>query len=646
MNYSKAISYLNSAYGCSIAKHISNIGNIDCSMGFKNAGSTGEKKAADFIEKEMRNIGLQEVGSFTFNVDSWEYTECKLSYTNSFEDLTIVNLSAFAGSCGVEKKVVQADVIDAAYGTLNDCEKVNVDGKIAFVRVNTDLDYWLGEPTYQLELKKAVAVIVMLEGYELGNCCDALNSGDAISRCEIPILNISKQDGKALIKAMDSGTIAATLNVDIHLSKGTSQNIIGKVSGENDDEWILIGAHYDSFFKAYMDNAFGVGVIFNIARAIVNSGSKPKHTIVFIAHGAEEFGVKCSHYDWCIGSWQQISKITPEWSEKIKLFLNVDAVNKDSQELLIQASPQLRIFIEECMLEIKQIIDNYWGKGYSIGDINGPFSDDYCYYMAGIPVAIIGRGPSEWRKKYYHTNYDTADELNEKLMEHICLVYSMLTCEFDDRGAAELDMRLEIEAFERSIDRDLFEKEEIPIEHLIKELIELKNRIEENMEINAFPVEQGRSKSFLCKSLIPEIRALDFDDNAIFRLEETQKNLRVLNTILEKLIFRDMVGAKETAISLSGYSIIRDFEAKVYEFWCITALDSKKYSLQWGEKAIQLPLDLRGLYKAMSIESFEKSIKEASRLKEDEKEKAKKNIGHIIKKVQYLNSFTYQKIKP
>ncbi len=60
MKYCKVCGYLDSQYGCETASKLSGIGNENSLMGFRNAGSTGEKKAAMYIEDEMRKIGLKK----------------------------------------------------------------------------------------------------------------------------------------------------------------------------------------------------------------------------------------------------------------------------------------------------------------------------------------------------------------------------------------------------------------------------------------------------------------------------------------------------------------------------------------------------------------------------------------------------------
>lgn len=80
-----------------------------------------------------------------------------------------------------------------------------------------------------------------------------------------------------------------------------TQNVIGKINGYESDSTIVVMAHYDHFgmmgqaiFPGANDNASGVAMMLSLAEFFSTSPSK--HTIVFIAFGAEELGLIGSKY--------------------------------------------------------------------------------------------------------------------------------------------------------------------------------------------------------------------------------------------------------------------------------------------------------------------------------------------------------------
>lgn len=643
MKYYEICNNVNFEYGCRIAKELSLIGNDNSAEGFKNAGSTGEKKAAEYITNEMRKIGLCNISKHAFEVDAWEYRKSTLTYLKCGERISYP-LSAFAGIKGTGREGINANIVDAGYGTYEDCKKVDLKNSIALIRVDLSKDYWLGEPVYQVELEGALAVIVIMEGQQFGNKDEVLNSGDCIARPNIPIVNISKINGERLIKDLKLQRINGILEVDCDLFKGQSQNIVGEIPGEVEDEYILLGAHYDGYFRAYLDDAFGVGAILAIAKAIKDSGYRPKYTIKIIAHGAEEFGVCNSHYDWCIGSWQQITNIEPQWSQKVKLFLNIDAAVPDANEFTVQASPQLHSFIDICLSKIHFNIQNKWENGYVIQDVNGPWSDDFSYYISGVPVIICGRGKSKWKTQFYHTNMDNCEVLNQNLMKELISVYIYLLYEYDKRKNTPLDINEEIRQFYRSIDRELMANMKINLKQFQNTIYELTGLIRQHAEDEDLLM-KNTLMAKINNKLIRSIRALDFDDNIIYRLDEVQKNLSLLNKITECICEYDYESADKILHDFVEYEIIRDFEDEVYEYWCIKVLDENKGKLNWAEGLIERPIDIRLLYKLLqSRKSVEKIHKEIDILRTVEIKKSQEHIKEITKNmreiIDYIKAYT------
>lgn len=615
------------AYGCEVAKKLSLIGNDKSEYGFKNAGSTGEKKAAAYIMEEMKKIGIHNVSEHCFSVDSWEFKSCSLTCEIGGKR-TLYPLSSFAGTNG-GKRCISAKIVDAGHGTYEECKEKDIKNSIALIRIDLSKNYWLGPPVYQLELKGALAVIVVMEGTEFGNHDTVLNSGDCISRPNIPIVNISRKDGRELIEHLKKENVAGELNIDFTLSKGQSRNITGEIQGKIRNKYILLGGHYDGYFNAYLDDAFGIGLVLTIAKAIIESGYVPEYTIKIIAHGAEEFGVSNSHYDWCIGSWQQINNITPEWACKIKLFLNIDAAVPDADRLLVQAAPQLHYNIEKYLSDIKQKIKINWPEGYNIRDINGPWSDDFCYYMKGIPVIICGRGKSQWKNRFYHTNLDDCHILNIEFMEALAYIYLHLILAFDKEEKA-YDIAAEIKHFYESIDEGLLTDENINVYEL-KNITLYLLKFLNSVFCGKTMSEKEKLMSHINTELICAIRSVDFDDNAIYKLDEIQKNIKILDKMYFYLSIEDYRNVKKEMSNFSGYSIMNDFENEVYEYWCRKILDENTGKLQWAKDLIEKPLDIRRLYYEVHSDNAKEEIfKELDFLKRTETDKARKHIKNII----------------
>lgn len=627
MDYFDLLKHIDPEYGCKTAKKLSLIGNDGSGMGFKNAGSSGERKAAAYIIEEMKSIGLKKISVNSFPVDSWEFRGSILIYKKDGKRISYP-LSAFAGTKGVCDGKIIAPVVDVGYGKYEECGNKELNGKIAFVRIDLNKEYWVGVTAYQLELMGAVAVIAMLEGDCFGDDEEALNSADVIGRANIPVLNISRINGKHLETELKKTEIEAFLITDIIFAPGESGNIVGEIPGTGKEKSILLGAHYDSFFRAYIDDAFGVGAVLAMAKAIIECGYRPRYNIKVIFHGAEEFGVSDSHCDWCIGSWQQINNISPEWSDEIALFLNIDAPSPDAEELLVQASPCMHTFFDESLAEISDVIESRWGKGYSIADVNGPWSDDFSYYMEGIPVAILGRGASQWRKKVYHTDKDEDSDLREDIMRGLIKIYLKLIFDFDNCEKNTMDFQKELECFYKSIDWNVLNENSIETSCFESCYEKFRLGIEKLIRLQPNKVQS------IYKECPSHIRALDFEDSIIYKTEEVQKNLKLIKRIEEYIVESKYENAVDILMEFSGSSIMKDFQEDVYQYWCVKVLDESYDRLQWGRDLIEKPLDIRALYYAIgSKNNIDNILGEIEVLKKAEVEKGRRYIENIV---QYL----------
>lgn len=80
------------------------------------------------------------------------------------------------------------------------------------------------------------------------------------------------------------------------LEQTESYNIWGTIPGREED-MILLSAHYDSYYDGFQDDNCAVAMMLGIARALLETGYRPRKTLVFCAMAAEEWGIVNSKYD-------------------------------------------------------------------------------------------------------------------------------------------------------------------------------------------------------------------------------------------------------------------------------------------------------------------------------------------------------------
>lgn len=107
------------------------------------------------------------------------------------------------------------------------------------------------------------------------------------------------------------------------------RNVLGMIEGENPNEVIVVGGHYDHvgtnegyIWNGADDNGSGTIGVMTIAKAFAESGIKPKRTIIFACWTGEEKGL--------LGSKYFVDKYSPK--ENLILNLNYDMIGRNTDD--------------------------------------------------------------------------------------------------------------------------------------------------------------------------------------------------------------------------------------------------------------------------------------------------------------------------
>ncbi|MBP5412185.1 MAG: M28 family peptidase [Bacteroidales bacterium] len=114
----------------------------------------------------------------------------------------------------------------------------------------------------------------------------------------------------------------------------TCQNVAGYVRGNDTNEWIVIGAHYDhvgmmgkhAIYHGAQDNASGTSMLLDLARYYSTLTSKPSCNILFVFFDGEESGLLGSSY---------FVKNCPVAISSVKLMINLDLVGNGEEGICI-----------------------------------------------------------------------------------------------------------------------------------------------------------------------------------------------------------------------------------------------------------------------------------------------------------------------
>jgi hypothetical protein len=195
------------------------------------------------------------------------------------------------------------------------------------------------------------------------------------------------------------------------------RNVIGIIEGNNPNEVIVIGAHYDHMgmnngfvWNGADDNGSGTVGALTIAKAIMDSGKKPEKTIIIALWTAEEEGLLGSRY------WVQ-NPTCP--IKNVKLNVNFDMISRyitDSEPKKVTMT-----YTNSCTGFKDLTVTNL--KKYGIDLIvdyqpsaDPPGGTDHRSFVAvGIPIMRFKPG----HREEYHTPGDELETINWDIMEKI-----------------------------------------------------------------------------------------------------------------------------------------------------------------------------------------------------------------------------------
>ncbi|HEV2801972.1 MAG TPA: M28 family peptidase [Pyrinomonadaceae bacterium] len=253
--------------------------------------------------------------------------------------------------------------------------------------------------------------------------------------------------GADILKAITAGeagepfSLAATKRVEFTVStvskKAMTQNVVGVLEGSDPvlkQEYVAIGAHYDhvgtgqpvngdSIYNGADDDGSGTVGVLAIAEAL--AVARPKRSVLFVWHCAEEKGLWGSEY---------FTKFPTVPLKQIVAQLNMDMIGRsrkegDTAEANRELSRANEVYVIGSKMmstelgELSERVNRAYLKldfNYKYDDPSDPNrfffrSDHYNYALAGIPIIFYFDGVHE----DYHRPSDSPDKIDYQKMEKI-----------------------------------------------------------------------------------------------------------------------------------------------------------------------------------------------------------------------------------
>jgi N-acetylated-alpha-linked acidic dipeptidase len=189
---------------------------------------------------------------------------------------------------------------------------------------------------------------------------------DAASLPRIPTMPINAQDASVILANLGGAAVPSAwqggLPFTYHFGPGAAEvhmklvmdyqqrpiyDVIAKLHGTSDDEWVVLGNHHDAWVFGAADPNSGTASLLEAARALgelARSGWKPRRTLILCAWDGEEPGL--------IGSTEWVEANRAELQKKAVAYINTDvAVN--GPNFGAAATPSLKALLRDATRDVE-----------------------------------------------------------------------------------------------------------------------------------------------------------------------------------------------------------------------------------------------------------------------------------------------------
>jgi carboxypeptidase Q len=177
-------------------------------------------------------------------------------------------------------------------------------GKIVFLDTAKIMAEGYGKALPKLEsawltFQKAGVLAVIAPDREKNNVLNAHDGLWGAKLVPLPAAEVGMEDAKLIQRELERGPVTIQFTIENKTSGETTvNNVVAEIRGsERPEEWILIGAHLDSwdFGTGAQDNGTGAISVLEIGRALMSLGKAPRRSVRLALWGGEEQGLLGSY---------------------------------------------------------------------------------------------------------------------------------------------------------------------------------------------------------------------------------------------------------------------------------------------------------------------------------------------------------------
>lgn len=377
-------------------------------FGGRVSGSDAYQRATEWAASQFRAIGIRDVRLEPFTIpNGWERISAQARMIAPLDRRLQVQSYGWAPSTppeGVTGEVIYVRHILSPERIKAQAAKIK--GNIVLINGESfsgdeqflDSKYMASERL----LKELGARAILVSGSADNNVTSSWDDTWGGMLEPIPIAEIGMEDGKLIERLLRNGPVTMKLVCENKVSGPVQvNNVVAEIRGrEKPEEWILIGAHLDSWDQGTgaQDNGAGCAMVLEAARAIAQLNTAPRRSIRFVLWGGEEQGL--------LGSMAYVHQHASEMKQCI-VALNTSLGAGHPIGWTIRGNNDLK----NAMSPIAKSLSALGGGGMKVEVKFEELSDWGTFLLAGIPTLDLWVDMTPYWE-IHHKPSDTFDKID------------------------------------------------------------------------------------------------------------------------------------------------------------------------------------------------------------------------------------------
>jgi carboxypeptidase Q len=217
----------------------------------------------------------------------------------------------------------------------------------------------------------------------------------------LPSILVAREDAGRMVRLLASGQkLYADLSIPNHITGPiSSANVVGELrGGEKPDEFVVLGAHLDSWDlgTGALDNGCNAALVIDALRAIKDSGVRPRRSIRFILFSGEEQGM--------VGSYSYVRAHRDELNNAAAVVIFDDGIGRLTGFSLGGRKDLVRA-VDGLLSQVNTL------PGRELTTDASADTDNFDFMLEGVPTLVANEVEANYLINY-HAMSDTFDKVD------------------------------------------------------------------------------------------------------------------------------------------------------------------------------------------------------------------------------------------